>query len=215
MGSERMNVNFQRPAQRQQNKYPKIICPQPTPHRFPFADRKMRRQQVGGDMFGPFLVRRYRPVREHRCKITGFQNTHAIGPNLIITVPPGFHKQEDRHEDRIDRDRKMRIVRRAENERKRSTGRDHRPVRRRVEPVRARCSNAGSRRGRKCTIAVLNSAGAAAFARSSPAMRLGFSDFAAAPRPQRSRKASGYVRGVNVFVRPRACPAEYRRSYQR
>ena len=53
----------------------------------------------------------------------------------VISVSPSLHKQEDRDEDRVDRDRKMRVVGRTEYERQRCTGRDHRPVGRRIQSV--------------------------------------------------------------------------------
>ncbi len=113
---KRMNINFKRPAQGKQNKNPHIIAPQSPADRFPFADREMRRNQIGGNMFRPFLVRRNRAVRQHRRKISCFQNSDAICPNFVISVTARFHKQKNRDQNRIYRNRKMRIVRRTENE---------------------------------------------------------------------------------------------------
>src|SRR6478609_3967535 len=79
-------------------------------------------------MLGPFFIRRRYAVRQHRCQVTGLKNAYTICPNFVITVTPCFHKEEDRHENRIDRDSKMWVARRAEYERQRGTGRNYSPV---------------------------------------------------------------------------------------
>ena len=61
-GSRRVQINLERPADREQDKNPDVIGPQPPADGFPNTDRKMRVQQIGRNMFGPFLIGRDRPV---------------------------------------------------------------------------------------------------------------------------------------------------------
>lgn len=105
-----MNVDLERPRDCKQDEDPKIVRPQSTSESFPNADRKVRSQKIGGDMLGPFLIRWDRSMRKHGCKISGLEDADTIRPDFVIPIPPGLHEQEDRNEDRVDRDREMRII---------------------------------------------------------------------------------------------------------
>src|SRR5690606_17541028 len=117
-----------------QDKYPQIIGTQTPPDGFPFRDRKTRRYEVFGNAFGPFLIRIYLPLRKHRREIADLYTADAVRPNFVIPVTPRFQKKKYRNEHCVYRDRKMRIVRRTEYERKCCAGRNDGPVRCRVEP---------------------------------------------------------------------------------
>src|SRR5688572_11125612 len=111
-----MDVDLERPRDGEKDEYPEIVRAQASTKGLPHANRKVWGDEISRDMIGPFLVRRNGPVRQHRGEITGFENTHTIRPHLVVAIAPCLHKEEDRDEDRVDRDREVRIVGRAKDE---------------------------------------------------------------------------------------------------
>lgn len=129
-----MYVNLQRPAQRKQEKERQVIGPKAASHGLPFANVKMWRDEVRRDMLRPFLIWRYGSRGQHRSEIASFQNPYAIGPNLIVTIPPGLHEEKNTDEYCVYRNCEVGVTRRAENKGQCRTRRDHSPVRGGIEP---------------------------------------------------------------------------------
>ena len=132
---QRREIDFQVPAQGEQNKDPEIVPAQTAADCFPLGDREVWRGEIRGQVLGPRFVSgpavRHQQVRE----VTRFDDAHATGPDLVITITTRFHQQKDRDEDGVDRDHEVWVVGRAEDERERCTRSEHGPVCRRVESI--------------------------------------------------------------------------------
>ena len=132
---QRREIDFQIPAQREQDEDPEIVAAQTAANGFPFRDREVWRGEIGGEMLGPRLVSgpavRHQQVRE----VARLDNSYATRPDLVVTITTRFHQQKDRDEDRVDRDHEVRVVGRAEDERERRARCQDGPVCRGVESI--------------------------------------------------------------------------------
>ena len=79
-----MQINLQSPARSQQDENPDVIRPQAATDGFPFADRKVRRQQILRQAFGPLVAALAQALV---YGLGGYLAvTGAIAPGTVVTL---------------------------------------------------------------------------------------------------------------------------------